>query len=69
MIDPGEDVRLEKKLGLSRHCSLLSMHTQWPLRGPKVALQSQSRSPDDASWPLCVGNLSLAVLKKNGLEK
>jgi len=69
MIDPGDDFRPEKKLELSRHCSLLSMHTQWPLRGPKAALQSQSRSPDDASWPLCAGNLSLAVLKKNVLEK
>jgi len=73
MIDPGDDIRLEKKLGLSRHCSLLSMHTQWPLRGPKVAF-SQRAVPDNPlgrrNWrPLFVGNLSLAVLKKNGLEK
>jgi hypothetical protein len=41
--------------------------------GPKVAF-SQRAVPDNASSPpeleaLSVGNLSLAVLKKNGLEK
>jgi len=49
------------------------MHTPWPLRGPKVAF-SQRAVPDNPlgrrNWrPLFVGNLSLAVLQKNVLEK
>ncbi len=39
------------------------------LEGAKSRSPVTEPVPDDASWPLCVGNLSLAVLKKNVLEK
>src|SRR6266850_7600465 len=51
-----------KSCELSRHCSLLSMHTQWPLRGPKVALShgavllaagAGDRSALETSYSLC----------------
>src|SRR6266853_2159404 len=62
-----------KNWGLSHHYSLVSMHTQCSLRRGQKSLSVKEpfpiTPPGHRNWrPLCVGNLSLAVLKKNVLE-
>ena len=69
MIDPGDDFRPEKKLGAVTSLLLVVDAHAMALEGAKSRSPVTEPVPDDASSPLCAGNLSLAVLKKNVLEK
>ena len=74
MIDPGDDVRRERNAGAVTSLLLVvdahAMALEGGQKPPSVKEPSLITLLATGNWrPLCIGNLSLAVLKKNGLEK